>query len=62
MSGTSLTMIGQELSDVLKYWAAKEKGTDKEKGWPALAKMVKQYFAAPAGAGRAEVEFVPADE
>ena len=43
--------------DVLKYWAAKEKGTDKEKGWPALAKMVKQYFAAPASSAGVERVF-----
>ena len=43
--------------DVLKYWAAKEKGTEKEKGWPALAKMVKQYFAAPASSAGVERVF-----
>ena len=46
--------------DVLKYWAAKEKGTDKEKGWPALAKMVKQYFAAPASLAGVERVFAAA--
>ena len=37
----------------------KEKGsaTESEKGWPALAKMVKQYFAAPASSAGVERVF-----
>ena len=38
--------------DLLKYWKKKEIV------WPALAKMVKQYLAAPASSGSAGVECV----
>jgi len=37
--------------DVLKWWKAKESK------WPALAKMVKQYFAAPASSAGVERVF-----
>ena len=37
--------------DILKWWRARE-----EK-WPALAKMVKQYFAAPASSAGVERVF-----
>ena len=37
--------------DVLKWWK------EKEHKWPALAKMVKQYFAAPASSAGVERVF-----
>ena len=37
--------------DVLAWWQ------DKESKWPALAKMVKQYFAAPASSAGVERVF-----
>ena len=37
--------------DILKWWRAREAK------WPALAKMVKQYFAAPASSAGVECVF-----
>ena len=37
--------------DVLKWWK------EKEHKWPALAKIVKQYFSAPASTGGVERVF-----
>ena len=51
----SNTFAGTEVpsvdDDVLKWWKAKESK------WPALAKMVKQYFAAPASSAGVERVF-----
>ena len=37
--------------DILKWWCGREGK------WPALAKMVKQYFAAPASSAGVELVF-----
>ena len=42
--------------NVLKWWK------EKEATWPALAKMVKQYFAAPASSAGVERVFSAASE